>query len=294
MGDIPSTSCNRGMTLKMRIKFLAGVLALVLALVLSGNMDTALSAPKADLWKRWTAHQPGATGTIGYGAWDRFLKTYVKPVRGGANEMRYGRVSQADRGRLKAFLKKLSGVPVSSYARDEQAAYWINLYNALTVDLVLDHFPVRSIRDIDISPGLFSDGPWDRKLIRVEGEAVSLNDIEHRILRPIWRDARVHYALNCASVGCPDLQPSAFTADRLSRQLTGAARDYVNSDRGVRIARGRLTVSSIYHWYKSDFGGNDAGVIAHLKRYASKDLARALSGFDRIHDHRYDWTLNGR
>ena len=96
-------------------------------------------------------------------------------------------------------------------SRDEQLAYWINLYNALTVKVILDHYPVKSILDIDISPGWFSIGPWGKKLVAVEGVEISLDDIEHRILRPIWRDPRIHYALNCAAVGCPNLLREAFT-----------------------------------------------------------------------------------
>ena len=85
--------------------------------------------------------------------------------------------------------------------------------------VVLDHYPVDGIRDIDISPGLFAGGPWDKKLVEIEGDDVSLNDIEHRILRPIWRDPCIHYAVNCASIGCSNLRPTAFTAANAERCL---------------------------------------------------------------------------
>ncbi len=165
---------------------------------------------------------------------------------------------------------------MSALRRPEQLAYWINLYNALTVQVVLDHYPVASIHDIAISPGLLAIGPWDKPLIEIEGAAVSLNDIEHRILRPIWRDPRIHYAVNCASIGCPDLQARAFTAETAEALLEAAARAYVNHPRGARVEAGELTVSSIYAWYREDFGGTEAGVIAHLKRYAAPELAKAL------------------
>ena len=119
-----------------------------------------------------------------------------------------------------------------------------------------------------------------------------LNDIEHRILRPIWRDPRIHYAVNCASVGCPNLMTEAFAGDRLDAQLDGAARAYVNTPRGARIEDGKLVVSSIYIWFGEDFGGNDAGVIAHLKRYAEPQLGNRLKSLKAISDHRYDWSLN--
>jgi hypothetical protein len=153
---------------------------------------------------------------------------------------------------------------------------------------------VASIRDISVSPGLFSTGPWGKKLVAVENEPLSLDDIEHRILRPIWKDARIHYALNCAAVGCPDLQPVAFTAANTEALLEGAARAFVNHPRGVHIGdSGKLRVSSIYVWFKDDFGdGSDAAVIAHLARHAAPELRAKLAGIARIDDHGYDWAIN--
>ncbi len=158
--------------------------------------------------------------------------------------------------------------------------------------VVLDHYPVDSIRDIDISPGLFADGPWDKKLVEIEGESVSINDIEHRILRPIWRDPRIHYAVNCASIGCPNLQPPAFTAANTDALLAAAAQAYVNHPRGARVEDGKLIVSSIYVWFQDDFDGTDAGVIRHITRYADAVLQSQLAGVTSINTHEYDWRLN--
>ncbi len=249
-------------------------------------------APKAELWPRWQAHDPGSGASIDHGAWQRLLESYLAPGTDGVNRFAYGRVSPADREALNAYVARLAATQVSALKRAEQLAYWVNLYNALTVRLVLDHYPVASIRDIAISPGLFAVGPWDKALIEVEGEAVTLNDIEHRILRPIWGDPRIHYGVNCASIGCPDLQARAFTAETAEALLEAAARAYVNHPRGARIEAGRLTVSSIYAWFQEDFGGTEAGVIAHLKRYAGPELAKALEAVTNIEDYEYDWTLN--
>ncbi len=204
----------------------------------------------------------------------------------------YAQVTDADKKALGTYIAQLAATPISRLKRAEQRAYWINLYNALTVKVVLDHYPVESIRDIDISPGLFADGPWDKELIEVEGEALTLNDIEHRILRPIWRDPRVHYAVNCAAIDCPNLRSVAFTVGNAEMLLEAAARAYVNHPRGGRIEDGNLIVSSIYVWFQEDFGDNDAGVIAHLRRYAERDLAAKLSAVERIGSHDYDWSLN--
>lgn len=252
----------------------------------------AASGPKPDLWDRWTRHDPSSTTMVDHGAWDAFLARHVQVVEGGVNRIAYGAVPAADRTALAAYLDGLAATPVSILGRSEQRAYWINFYNALTVKVVLDHQPVASIRDIDISPGLFADGPWKRKLVTVEGEALSLDDMEHRILRPIWRDPRIHYAVNCASIGCPNLQPHAFTAANAERLMEDGARDYVNHPRGASLTGGRLTVSKIYEWFKVDFGDTDAGVIQHLRRYAAPPLAEGLADVTRIADTVYDWSLN--
>jgi hypothetical protein len=251
-----------------------------------------LFAPGADLWPRWQAHDAASRATIDHGAWDVLLRRYVRGGEDGLNLFAYGAVSPADRGALAAYIDGLSRIPISRHNRAEQLAYWINLYNALTVRVVLDHYPVKSIRDIDISPGFFADGPWGKKLATVEGEAVSLNDIEHRILRPIWRDPRLHYAVNCASIGCPNLRTRAWTAATVEATLEQAATDYVNSPRGVSVRDGTVTISKIYDWFHEDFGGTDAGVLNHLLKYASPAMRQRLAAIGAIHDVTYDWRLN--
>ncbi len=251
-----------------------------------------LAAPRAELWPRWSVHDETATQRVDHARWNAWLGRQVVLGDDGISRIAYARVSDAERATLAAYLRELQAQPVSRLARAEQRAYWINLYNATTVKTVLDHYPVPSILRINISPGLFARGPWRRKLLSVEGAALSLDDIEHRILRPLWNDPRTHYAVNCASLGCPNLLPQAFTADTMEPLLDAGARAYVNHPRGARVDNGRLHVSSIYAWFAADFGGNDAGVIAHLRRYADPPLARALAGITRIAGDDYDWALN--
>ncbi|MBM3537915.1 MAG: DUF547 domain-containing protein [Alphaproteobacteria bacterium] len=245
------------------------------------------AAPRAEAWPRWERHDPASKIVVDHSAWDGFLADNVSVSPDGINRLAYGRVSAESRSRLASYIERLAAVPVDRLARDEQRAFWINLYNALTVKTVLDHYPVKSIRDIRISPGLFSSGPWGRKLIRVAGEDISLDDIEHRILRPLWRDPRLHYALNCASLGCPNLMRTAFTASNTETLLEEAARGFVGHPRGVHLQGGKLIVSSIYIWFREDFGGSDTGIVEHLKRYGA-----VLDGRTRIDGDAYDWALN--
>jgi hypothetical protein len=148
------------------------------------------------------------------------------------------------------------------------------------------------VRDIGAAPNPGTGGPWDEKRLEIEGAPVSLSDIEHRILRPIWRDPRILYALSCAAMGCPNLQPEPFRADRLERQLSQAAMAYINDPRCIQIDDRRLAVSSLYRWYQEDFGGTDLGVINHLMAYAEPRLAMVLQGFDRITGDGFNWRLN--
>ena len=266
---------------------------LVSALFLMTAAFSAAAAPKAQLWPHWTEHDAHSDLSIDHSAWTRFLQMYVRTDARGVNLVAYGDVSKTGRKMLDDYIVRLEMAPIATYTRQEQLAYWINLYNALTVRVVLAYYPVDSIMDIKISPGWFSPGPWGKKLIKVDRRPLSLDDIEHRILRPIWKDPRIHYALNCASIGCPNLQKKAFTASDMETMLTAAARDYVNHPRGVEFIDGDLYVSSIYNWFVEDFGGTDSGVIRHLSRYAEPALKKRLTEGTNISGNRYDWALNG-
>ncbi|MEC9346143.1 MAG: DUF547 domain-containing protein [Pseudomonadota bacterium] len=273
-----------------------GLLAALFTLPLAASAQAAglerLFAPSADPWERWLRHDPASTTVVDHALLDMVLERHVSRGVDGIARVDY-RALRTGRQPLDAYVARCAGVAVDGLNRNEQAAFWINLYNALTLRCVIDHWPVDSIRDIDISPGLFADGPWDARLIVVAGERLSLNDIEHRILRPLWREPRMHYALNCASLGCPDLRAGAWRGADLERQLDEQARAFVNHPRGARVEDGRLRVSSIYDWFREDFGADDLAVIAHIRAFAAPELRSALDGIDSIAGDFYDWRLNG-
>ena len=262
----------------------------LLGLLLSSILG---AAPKADLWPRWDRHDAASTAKLDHSAWDRFLNRYlVTDHPSGINRVRYGDVTEEHRRALESYIERLQGTPVSRLNREEQMAYWINLYNAVTVRVILDHYPVASITKINLSSGLFGRGPWEAKLLEVEGEKISLNDVEHRILRPIWKDPRVHYALNCASTGCPNLQQRAYTGANLEVFLDKGAREYVNHPRGTFFRGERLVLSSIYDWFREDFDGSEEGVLRHLRRYAAAELNERLENYSGRISYEYDWSLN--
>jgi hypothetical protein len=284
------------MTPILRRSFLGGGLASVATFFASRS---AMSASGPQLWQKWAANDPNSRVSVDHQGWGNFLRRYLTEEPDGINRLRYRDVAAADRQALGRYIEDMSNVQVLALKPAEQFAYWINLYNALTVKTILDHYPVRSIREISFGGGSFlpnfltgGGGPWAAKLIRIDGEEVALDDIEHRILRPLLKDNRVHYAVNCASIGCPTLMPAPFTAANLQSMLDRAARLYVNHPRGVRVEGGGLAVSSIYRWYQEDFGGNWQGVLVHLRRYANPTTAQMLEPFGTISKDSYDWQLN--
>lgn len=220
------------------------------------------------------------------------LTQYVYPSPDGVNRVDYDRWrdNTADRQALSDYIARLEATSLAPLSRDARFAFWANLYNAVTVRLILDENPSRSIRQI--RPHLFSLGPWKAKRVTVEGTRLSLDNIEHDTLRAHYGDPRVHYALNCASIGCPDLRTAAWEPETLHADLDAAARDYVNHPRGVTVRPDGLVISKIYKWFREDFGDSAEGVIEHLLRYADGDLRSAIEARPRIAGHRYDWRLN--
>jgi Protein of unknown function, DUF547 len=265
---------------------------IIVSLLLGHSM--AHGAAKADLWARWQKCDPASAQKIDHSAWDGSLKKFVvAPHPSGINRVRYQAVTAEEFKNLQDYLKSMQVVMISNYNRAEQKAFWINVYNALTIDLVLSRFPVVSIRTVNISPGLLSQGPWGAKLFTVEGEKLSLDDIEHRILRPIWRDNRVHYAVNSAALGSPNLQPLAFTGENTEALLEKGAREFINHPRGVDIQKNRLQVSSIYVWFQEDFGRDAEDLMEHWQQYANPKLTDALEKYNGGLTHDFDWRLNG-
>lgn len=197
---------------------------------------------------------------------------------------------QQDEAMLDDYLDLLAAVDPDDLSGDAQFAFYVNAYNAWTIKLILSRYPdIRSIKDLG---GIFSS-PWKQKIARIDGELLTLDQIEHDILRQHFKDPRVHFAVNCASKGCPPLQDQPFTADRLDQQLDRAARNFINDPRFNRLDGDTLRVSKIFDWFAEDF---DKDVIGYFLRYADDALKRALqANRDRIRvDYLdYDWSLNG-
>lgn len=225
-----------------------------------------------------------------HAAWTVLLSKYVSDSADGVNRFDYGGLKEhaADSAALDAYINSFASMKISQLPRDEQYVAWVNLYNAVTVQYIRDRYPTKTIKN-----SLF--GPWKKIFTTAEGREISLNDIEHEVLRKDWSEPRTHYAVNCASFGCPNLKPTAWETATLEEDLDAAARAYINHPRGVTIRKdGALQVSTIYKWFKKDFGTKEAKVIEHLLQYAEPELAEKINARPDIKSYKYDWSLNGK
>ncbi|GAA3929838.1 DUF547 domain-containing protein [Litoribacillus peritrichatus] len=242
----------------------------------------------------WSQSDETNSATIDHSQWQTVLDRYlITDDPSNVNLFNYQAVKSSDRKLLGQYLQSMQTLDPRRYNKREQMAYWINLYNALTVQLILDNYPVKSITKLGDS--LFSFGPWDDDAAKIQGKTLSLNHIEHKILRPIWKDLRIHYAVNCASFSCPNLSAQAFTSQNTEQLLNEGAAAYINHPRGIQVDGNDLIISSIYDWYIEDFGDNQSSLLEHFKAFAKPDLLIKLHQFESKRgdiDHNYDWSLN--
>jgi len=211
--------------------------------------------PAHDSWNKLLSQFVSATGKVNY----RALK---------------GKTSE-----LEAYLKLLADNPVqSSWSRNEKMAYWINAYNAFTVKLILDNYPLSSITSL-------SGGKvWDKKWIKLGDKTYSLNNIENDILRPRYKDARIHFAVNCAAKSCPPLLNRAWTADNLNSNLSQQAKKFINNSAFNQVGANKVVISKIFEWYAADFGN----IVDYLNKYSNTKInAKAQVSYQE-----YDWALN--
>ena len=253
----------------------------------------AQAASAEELAERFAPHDAASKVTIDHSTWNTLLSKHVHAGEDGLNRFDYAALNKDGRADLKKYLDQLQAVKPATLNRDEQFAFWTNLYNAKTVDIIAEHYPVESIRDIRLTSFILP-GPWREEVVKVDGVDLSLDDIEHRIMRPIWRDPRIHYVVNCAAVGCPNLQTEAYTSADLENMMERAAREYINSPRGVRFDGKDIIVSSLFDWYADDYGGSTSRILAHIRKYADPVLNDRLAGATSISDYEYDWALNDK
>ena len=214
-----------------------------------------------------------------HSVWDALLKEHVN-----ADGLVDYKGFAKDRHMLDKYIAVLSSNhPENSWSKNEQMAYWINAYNAFTVKLILDNYPLESIRDIKAEKS-----PWDIPFIRIEEKTYDLNTIENGILRKDFKDARIHAAVNCASWSCPKLWGEAFAPSRLDQQLDAAMRAFVNDPVRNQVRENSASLSRLFQWYSSDFTDEAGSIQAYINRYSKVKISTEgkISYLD------YNWQLN--
>ncbi|MEL6718985.1 MAG: DUF547 domain-containing protein [Bacteroidota bacterium] len=206
--------------------------------------------------------------------WDQLVRKYISAT-GKVNYKGF----KADKAKLEAYLQELANnPPKSDWKRNEAMAYWINAYNANTIKLIVDNYPVKSIMD------LYGGKAFDRKWIKIGDKTYSLNNIENDILRPRYKDARIHFAVNCAAKSCPPIHNRAWTATNLNGTLQAKAKAFINNAQFNSISKSSVELSKIFEWYAGDFGN----IITYLNKYAATEIKdNAKVGYKE-----YNWALN--
>lgn len=263
-----------------RRSLLAG--GLLAGVAFAGGLRPAFAAPL-------TQYRPAGSATFDHAAFDALVADVVKPDGSGYNRVDYDGV-KARLPDLRAYIAALEAADPAAMSRNEAHAYWINLYNAKTLEVVAEAYPVKSIKDIDLGGSLFGGGPWKARIMTVSGRDLSLDMIEHDIVRPLFSDPMSHYGLNCASYSCPNLATRAFTGSNVDALLEENARAYVGHPRGVVVKGGRITASKIYDWYADDFGG-EGNLKDHWTRLADAEKAAEIAAA-AIGRFTYDWSIN--
>ena len=220
-------------------------------------------------------HAQASAAVPDHSAWDQLLQQHVRPD----GTVDYPGFA-GDRARLQAYIQEMSTyLPDSTWERNRRLAYFINLYNALTVRLIVENYPLRSIRDLP--------GPWGRELVTLGKRGYSLDDIEHKVLRPMG-EPRIHFAINCASRSCPPLLPHAFSEEDLDAQLEAATRAFVNNPAHNQIGPRSASLSRLFNWYRRDFEAAAGSLPAFLNPYLDTPMAPDC----KIRFLPYDWGLN--
>ena len=213
--------------------------------------------------------------TVDHSKWDQLLKKHVSP-NGKVNYSGF----KKDIAELDAYLEILSSSSVDQLSgRNEKMAYWINAYNAFTIKLIVDNYPVSSITK------LHGGKPWDVKWVNLGGKNYSLNNIENDILRPVYKDARIHFAVNCAALSCPPLLNKAFTASNLNALLDQQTKKFINNTSFNQIDATKVSISKIFEWYSVDF----PKLIEFINKYSTQKVNTNA----KVKYNEYDWKLNG-
>jgi hypothetical protein len=225
--------------------------------------------------------------------WNRILAAYYDPAKG----LDYEALKSRDAAALMALRARLARVDTDALTPADQLAHWINVYNINTVATIVESYPVESIRDISTDP-IIRLNVFKKERVPVGNSLISLDEVEHEKIRKVFREPRIHFAINCAARSCPPIRPEAFTGAMLEAQLEDQTRKFINGPNGVRFGRRGDTLvihtTKIMDWFRDDFEKQGGGTVAFIRRYVTPGLQREIDKAQKIvveYDD-YDWDLN--
>lgn len=264
-------------------------LATLASLVLWGASASPAGAEDRFVGRPTPADQRVSFDQIDHSAWDQLLKQYVDD--NGRVDYRGWKASPQAVASLKAYLGRLStGDRARPASNEATLAYWINAYNAVTVQGILDEYPTTSIRNHTAK--LWGYNIWKNLKLHTGGETINLDSIEHQVLRKM-KEPRIHFAIVCASIGCPRLLNQAYAADRLEEQLATNSRDFFSRSQNFQVSGNRVKLSAILDWFGEDFGPNQQAQLRAIAPYAPASAQTLLhSGNARVSYLTYDWGIN--
>ena len=218
-------------------------------------------------------------------SFDELLQNYVH-----GNRFDYEGIfnNKKDLQQLFDYVDLLEKQNPASWEKNDALAFWINLYNAATLELVLQNYPLKSIKDIG---GLFSS-PWKREVVTVAGRKLTLDAIENDVIRKEFGDARIHFAVNCASIGCPPLAIFAYSGKLLDAQLNENTQRALNDPNWVEITEDKILVTKIFDWYKGDFETDAGSVRKFIAKFRPADQQKIFDDSRKIETMDYNWNLN--
>lgn len=227
--------------------------------------------------------EPSRASAVDHEIWSELLTKHVKPD--GVDYKGF----KSEEAKLDRYLKVLENTSSQRLSRDEQFAFYTNAYNAWTIKLILSRYPsIKSIKNF----GTILKSPWQKKFVRIGGDVITLDDIEHNILRPRFKDPRVHFAINCSAVSCPPLRSEPYLSNELEQQLDHSTRSFLNNPNNYRFDGSTFYVSRIFKWFSEDFNDD---VLSFYLKHAEGDLKKKLADKKdtiQVKYLHYDWSLN--
>ena len=261
-----------------------------ISLICSACVSNKIQISEIDQ-KWWQKYSANSNQFVDHTPWGYLLEKYILIDADGNHLFAYGDVSRQDKERLDVYIHNLSTFSLETLNRREQYAYWLNLYNALMVRLVLSEYLVLSINDIKFGLPPFTINAFNKKLIYIKGQVFSLNDIRFKILIPLFGDPRIHYGLCDAAIGSPNIQMKPFTGDWVDRMLDGAALDFINHKKGLDTNDEELILSRLFIRYQNQFGSNSASQLSHIKHHLVSGAMDKINVKLRV-IYQFDWALN--